>query len=79
MAVKNVTVGEFSAKAHTMVGDVLAGDMVRVDCDEAGAFVMLEEPEYKIMRDSLELLIAINNAGFVPKEFLEQWEKQKQK
>lgn len=69
MAIKNMTVGEFSAEAHMLPGVVLSGDLVRVDCDEAGAFVMLEEPAYIIMRDALAAVIHLGSDGKLPDEF----------
>ncbi len=69
MAVKTITVGEFSAKAHMYVGDVLGGDVVRVDCDEAGDFYVVDGPEDKIMRDALEAIVRLGAAGKLPKEY----------
>lgn len=69
MAIKNMTVGEFSADAHMLPGVVLSGDIVRVDCDEAGAFVIMEEPEYLILRDAMAALIRLATDGKLPDEF----------
>lgn len=69
MAIKNMTVGEFSAEAHTLPGVVLSGDIIRVDCDEAGAFIIMEEPEYIIMRDALEAMVRLGADGKLPEEF----------
>ncbi len=69
MAIKNMTVGEFSAEAHTLPGVVLSGDLVRVDCDEAGAFVIMEEPEYLVLRDAMEALLRLATDGKLPDEF----------
>ena len=73
--VKNMTVGEYTAEAHALPGVVLSGDFVRVDCGDAGAFLMMEEPEYQMLRDSFEMLLAANAAGLLPNEFLEKWKK----
>lgn len=69
MAIKHMTVGEFSAEAHTLPGVVLSGDIIRVDCDEAGAFVIMEEPEYITMRDALEAMVRLGADGKLPEEF----------
>lgn len=66
MAIKNITVGQFSAEAHTLPGVVLSGDLVRVDCDEAGAFVLIEEPEYQALRDAMAALIAVSTSPEIP-------------
>ena len=73
--VKHLTVSAYTAVAHTLPGVVLSGDFVRVDCDEAGAFMMIDEEEYKILRDSFEMLLAANAAGLLQREILEQWER----
>lgn len=69
MAIKKMTVGEFSAEAHTLPGVVLSGEIIRVDCDEAGAFVIMEEPEYIMMRDVLEAMVRLGADGKLPEEF----------
>jgi hypothetical protein len=60
MANKNMQVKEFVAEASTLPEIVLSGDIVRVDCGEKGEFVMLEEPEYNVLRDALATLIKIS-------------------
>jgi hypothetical protein len=66
MAIKNMTVSEYTAEAPSLPGVVLSGDFVRVDCDEAGAFMMIEEPEYQIMRDALAAIIQLGAKGKLP-------------
>jgi len=63
---KSISVGEFMASAHTLPELILSGDLVRVDCGEPGAFIMLEEPEYQIMRDALEAIIQLGVDGKLP-------------
>lgn len=69
MAIKNMTVSEYTAEAHTLPGVILSGDLVRVDCDDAGAFIMLDEPEYIIMRDALAAMMRLGTDGKLPDEF----------
>jgi len=72
---KNLTLEEFEAQIRgVVVNDVLAcKEVVRVDCGEAGAFVVMEEPEYARLRDALVTLIAMkstveNDEGFANSE-----------
>ena len=51
---KNLTLEEYEAQARKIAFNIMAsGDTVRVDCGEAGAFIIMEEQEYNIMRESL--------------------------
>ena len=57
---KDITLAEFKASLLGVIsGVVTEGDVVRVDCREAGAFVVLQELEYKDLRDALALLFAL--------------------
>ena len=67
--VKEIDIGEFSANPHHYFPDVLEGDIVRVQCQEAGNFMMVEEQEYLIMRDALATIIQLGTTGKLPDEF----------
>lgn len=67
---KNLTLEEYLAQSSGLVHDVMAsGEIVRVDCGKAGAFVIMEEPEYMIMRDALEAMVRLGVDGKLPDEF----------
>lgn len=56
---KNLSLEEYEAQARSIVFDVMAaGDIVCVDCGDAGKFVIMEEPEYQIMRDALKTVLS---------------------
>jgi len=55
---KNLTLSEFTSNTSAILLDVIySGDIVRVETEKHGAVVIMEEPEYKIMRDTLEAVL----------------------
>jgi hypothetical protein len=60
---KNLVLEEFEAQTRRIImDDVLErGDVVRVDCGNAGAFVAMKESEYKILRDALVTVYALES------------------
>jgi len=59
---KNIKLEEFKKNIDTVADDILGvGEMYRVDAGSPGALVIMEEPEYEVMRDALKALFALNN------------------
>ena len=57
---KTLELNEFMDSLPGVISAVTVdGDVVRVDCGAAGAFVMIDEPEYEVFRDALALLFAL--------------------
>ena len=55
---KNLKLSEFMLNIPAMLSGVTdGGDIVRVETDKHGAFVIMEEAEYNIMRDALKTVI----------------------
>ena len=56
---KTITFETFDDNLSNVMEDVLGdGDIIRVDCGSSlGAFVIMEEAEYNIMRDALKTVI----------------------
>ena len=66
---KRIDVTEFEKKPTDVMFDVLAvGETLWVDCGEAGAFVVLDEGEYNIMREALQLVISLAAEGKLTEE-----------
>lgn len=57
---KDVTIEQFSANIFNTLSDVLFnGDICRITTDKGNAVIM-EEAEYNVLRDAMELLIKQN-------------------
>jgi hypothetical protein len=69
---KNIKLNEFKNSLSEVISDVIhVGEIYRVDSGltldknekETGAFVIMEEPEYKIMRDALAMIFGVNSVA----------------
>ena len=65
---KNISFGTYSVQALTIHGDVLEGDIIRVDCDEAGAFLLINEEIYAEMDEALKAIHRLGTSGKLPEE-----------
>ena len=56
----NVKLDDFEdAPRELAYGIIREGDIVRVDCGEAGAVVMMDEAEYDVHRQAIDLVLNI--------------------
>ena len=61
---REITLDTFEKTMPKVINDVLSvGDMFRVDCGKDGAVVIMEEPEYKILRETLDMAFKIGVYG----------------
>ena len=59
---KSVTLKQFQSSLDNVINSVVGnGDIVHVEIDKEHAFVILEEAEYKMMRDALATLLTSTN------------------
>lgn len=55
---KTLKLNDFMSSLPTVLTDVVTnGDIVCVETDRTGSFVIMEEPEYQVMRDALEFVL----------------------
>jgi hypothetical protein len=72
---KELTLNEFMNNIPAiLIGVTRDGDMVRVDAGKQGAFVIMAEPEYQILRDALTAVFS--NATTDDGELLKKLQKQ---
>jgi len=56
---KSITYEQFTSALPDVVSGVLcAGDIIKVNMNGGGSFVLLDEPEYNIMLDALRMVFA---------------------
>lgn len=59
---KDLTFDEFVSQLGDHINGVaIGGDMIRVDCGNAGVFVILDEAEYNIMREALKMMLGASD------------------
>lgn len=74
---KKITLEQYEKEARSLVFDVMAaGDIVEVDCGDAGSFVIMEGPEYQVLRDALEMLITLGSSGLIPDDVLRRFSRE---
>jgi len=61
---KNITYDDFKSSLPGVVSSILYdGDIVRVAVGDAGAFVLMEEPEYNVLLDALRGVLAVASSA----------------
>ena len=61
---KNITLHEFMMNiVDVLPGVTRDGDIVSVETEQNGTFVILEESEYNVMRDAMKIVFALAGAA----------------